>query len=175
MIDGILASRLQEYTDVSISLHQGARTKSFTNSPDGWRHLRLADCPKDPTGSRLSGSTGRYLGIACALYEADHVVSIINRPDLTSCAPSWVATRLMGSMSQFVSIVNCWALAVGTTLEAHRRWVRQTRIWHHRGLTEWKNRKNSGCRRRPALADATIRTSRASSSGRQSHRTDDRQ
>jgi transposase len=56
------------------------RAKSFTNSPDGWRHLldwlitqrvrRVHACLE---------STGRYsLGIAGALNEAGHVVSIVN-------------------------------------------------------------------------------------------------
>src|SRR6516165_3902232 len=57
-----------------------SRARSFANSSDGWRHLldwlitqkirRVHACLE---------STGRYsLGIARALYEAGHVVSIIN-------------------------------------------------------------------------------------------------
>src|SRR5438045_5929265 len=93
-----------------MAIYTKVRTKSFTNSPDGWRHLldwligqkiqRVHACLE---------STGRYsLSIACALYEADHVVSIINPAQIrASCAPSWVATRLTGSMRRtFVSIVN---------------------------------------------------------------------
>ena len=56
------------------------RTKSFANTSDGWHHLldwlvalkirRVHACLE---------LTGRYsLGIACALYEAGHIVSIIN-------------------------------------------------------------------------------------------------
>jgi len=56
------------------------RARSFPNSSDGWRHLldwlisqkirRVHACLE---------STGRYsLGVACALYEIGHVVSIVN-------------------------------------------------------------------------------------------------
>src|SRR4249919_4082622 len=56
------------------------RARSFANSPDGWRHLldwliaqrvrRVHACLE---------STGRYsLGIAGALNEAGHVVSVVN-------------------------------------------------------------------------------------------------
>jgi transposase len=66
--------------DVSISSCTKVRTKSFANTSDGWHHLldwlvgqkirRVHACLE---------STGRYsLGIACALYEAGHIVSIIN-------------------------------------------------------------------------------------------------
>src|SRR6185437_4554466 len=80
----------------------------------------------------------------------------------TSCAPSWVATRLMGSMRRtFVSIVNWsrpspWA----PPSEAHRRLgeLQAIRSGIIAGLTEWKNRKNSGIvdAEAQALADATI-------------------
>src|SRR5437016_14172796 len=74
----------------------------------------------------------------------------------TSCAPSWVATRLTGSMRRtFVSIVN-WA----PPSEAHRRLgeLQTIRSGIIAGLTEWKNRKNSGIvdAEAQALADATI-------------------
>src|SRR5438067_9055813 len=79
----------------------------------------------------------------------------------TSCAPSWVATRLMGSMRRtFVSIVNC----ASPRRRHHPR--RPTVGWVScrpsdlaiAGLTEWKNRKNSGIvdAEAQALADATI-------------------
>ena len=81
------------------------------NSPDGWRHL--LDWLITQKVQRVHAcleSTGRYsLGIACALYEAGHVVSIVNPAQFgTSRAPSWVATKLTGSMRRtFASIANC--------------------------------------------------------------------
>src|SRR6516225_4258971 len=57
VIDGILGIDVCKNTlDVSISSYTKVRTKSFTNSTC-WvaPSPGLADCPKDPTGSRLSG------------------------------------------------------------------------------------------------------------------------
>src|SRR6266566_3648912 len=81
VIDGILGIDVCKNTlDVSISSYTKVRTKSFTNSPDGWRHLLdWLIAQKIQRVHACLESTGRYsLGIACALYEADHVVSIIN-------------------------------------------------------------------------------------------------
>jgi hypothetical protein len=40
VIDGILGIDVCKNTlDVTISSYTKVRTKSFTNSPDGWRHL----------------------------------------------------------------------------------------------------------------------------------------
>src|SRR6266498_5713709 len=81
VIDGILGIDVCKNTlDVSISSYAKVRTKSFTNSPDGWRHLLdWLIAQKIQRVHACLESTGRYsLGIACALYEADHVVSIIN-------------------------------------------------------------------------------------------------
>ena len=80
----------------------------------------------------------------------------------TSCAPSWVATKLTGSMRRaFVNIVNCSSPRHGRHL---RRctvgWAscRRIRSGIIAGLTEWRNRKNSGIvdAEAQALADATI-------------------
>ena len=82
MIDGILGIDVSKNTlEASMSsCNNRVRARSFANSSDGWRHLldwliiqkvrRVHACLE---------STGRYsLGIACALYEAGHVVSIVN-------------------------------------------------------------------------------------------------
>ena len=56
MIDGILGIDVCKNTlDVSISSYTKVRTKSFTNSPDGRRHLLDRLIAQDRTGSRLSG------------------------------------------------------------------------------------------------------------------------
>ena len=80
--DGILGIDVSKNTlDVSISCFKKVRTKSFSNSSDGWRHLldwlialkirRVHACLE---------STGRYsLGIASALHDAGHVVSIVKQ------------------------------------------------------------------------------------------------
>ena len=112
VIDGILGIDVCKNTlDVSISSYAKVRTKSFTNSPDGWRHLldwliaqkiqRVHACLESP-GVIVSASRVR-----CTRPTMLSASSIPPRFE-TSCAPSWVATRLMGSMRRtFVSIVNC--------------------------------------------------------------------
>src|SRR5271163_3332364 len=56
------------------------RARSFAHSADGWRHLLAwLITQKIRRVHACMESTGRYsLGIACALYEAGHVVSIVN-------------------------------------------------------------------------------------------------
>src|SRR6202047_2998328 len=60
------------------------RARSFANSSDGRRHLLDGlIAQKVQRVHACLESTGRYsLGIACALYEAGHVVSIINPAQL---------------------------------------------------------------------------------------------
>jgi transposase len=79
--DGKLGIDVSKNTlDASLSSDDKVHAKSFANSSDGWRHLldwliarkmrRVHACLE---------STGLYsLGIACALYDAGHVVSIVN-------------------------------------------------------------------------------------------------
>ena len=166
MIDGILGIDVCKNTlDVSISSYTKVRTKSFTNSPDGWRHLldwliaqkiqRVHACLK---------STGRYsLGIACALYEADHVVSIINPAQIRD----FVRTKLGRNKTDGVDASHireyCELFKPSPWVppsEAHRRLgeLQTIRSGIVAGLTEWKNRKNSGIvdAEAQALADATI-------------------
>src|SRR5436190_17324397 len=151
VIDGIFGyRRLQEYTRREhLKLHQGAHqelhefTRWLAPSPG------LADCPKGPTGSRLSGIHRRYsLGIACALYEADHVVSIINPAQIRD----FVRTKLGRNKTDGVDASHIreycelfkpspWA----PPSQAHRRLgeLQTIRSGIIAGLTEWKNRKNS--------------------------------
>src|SRR6202030_1745668 len=66
--------------DASMSSCNKVRARSFANSSDGWRHL--LDWLISQKVQRVHAcleSTGRYsLGIACALYDAGHIVSIVN-------------------------------------------------------------------------------------------------
>src|SRR5438552_4739212 len=67
VIDGILGIDVCKNTlDVSISSYTKVRTKSFTNSPDGWRHLLdWLIAQKIQRVHACLESTGRYsLGIA---------------------------------------------------------------------------------------------------------------
>lgn len=166
MIDGILGIDVCKNTlDVSISSYTKVRTKSFTNSPDGWRHLLdWLIAQKIQRVHACLESTGRYsLGIACALYEADHVVSIINPAQIRD----FVRTKLGRNKTDGVDASHIreycelfkpspWA----PPSEAHRRLgeLQTIRSGIIAGLTEWKNRKNSGIvdAEAQALADATI-------------------
>ena len=152
MIDGILGIDVCKNTlDVSISSYTKVRTKSFTNSPDGWRHLLdWLIAQKIQRVHACLESTGRYsLGIACALYEADHVVSIINPAQIRD----FVRTKLGRNKTDGVDASHIreycelfkpspWA----PPSEAHRRLgeLQTIRSGIVAGLTEWKNRKNSG-------------------------------
>ena len=81
MIEGILGIDVSKNTlDASVSSCSKVRARCFANSPDGWRHLMdWLITQKIRRVHACLESTGRYsLGIASALHEAGHVVSIIN-------------------------------------------------------------------------------------------------
>jgi len=110
VIDGILGIDVCKNTlDVSISSYTKVRTKSFTNSPDGWRHLLdWLIAQKIQRVHACLESTGRYsLGIACALYEADHVVSIVNPAQIRDFVRTKLGRNKTSMRRTFVSIVNC--------------------------------------------------------------------
>jgi transposase len=166
VIDGILGIDVSKNTlDASLSGTSKVRTKSFVNSSDGWRHLldwliaqnirRVHACME---------STGRYsLGTAYALHEAGHVVSIVNPAQIRD----FVRTKLGRNKTDKVDASHIreycelfkpqpWA----PPSEAHRRLgeLQTIRAGIVAGLTEWKNRKNSGMVDAVAqsLADVTI-------------------
>ena len=82
MIDGMLGIDVSKNTlDASMSsCNNRVRARSFANSSDGWRHLLdWLTTQKIRRVHACMESTGRYsLGIACALYEVGHIVSIVN-------------------------------------------------------------------------------------------------
>ncbi len=164
--DGILGIDVSKNTlDVSISSCTKVRTKSFANTSNGWHHLldwliahkirRVHACLE---------STGRYsLGIAYALHEAGHVVSIINPAQIRD----FVRTKLGRNKTDGVDASHireyCELFKPQPWVppsEAHRRLgeLQTIRAGIIAGLTEWKNRKNSGIvdAEAQALADATI-------------------
>src|ERR1700738_2873585 len=127
------------------------RARSFANFPDGWRHLldwlitqrvrRVHACLE---------STGRYsLGIAGALNEAGHVVSIVNPAQIRDFA----RTKLGRHKTDQVDAVHIREYA---ELFKPRPWtppspamrrlceLQTIRAGTVAGLTEWKNRRRSG-------------------------------
>jgi transposase len=166
VIDGVLGIDVSKNTiDVSISGCPKVRARSFANSADGWRHLLawLVTLKIQSVHACLE-STGRYsLGIASALYEAGHVVSIVNPAQIRDFARTKLGRNKTDGVDASHIREYCelfkpqpWAPAS----EAHRRLgeLQTIRAGIIAGLTEWKNRKNSGMVDAVAqsLADATI-------------------
>ena len=153
------------------------------NTSDGWHHLLdWLVAQKIRRVHACLESTGRYsLGIACALYEAGHIVSIINpaqvrdfvRTELGRNKTDGIdASRIREYCELFKPLP--WA----PPSEAHRRLseLQTIRSGIIAGLTEWKNRKNSGIVDRggssPGRCD-DLALHEPDRSGRQSHRTGD--
>ena len=129
MTDGILGIDVSKNTlDVSISSCTKVRTKSFANTSDGWHHL--VDWLVAQKIGRVHAcleSTGRYsLGVACALYEAGHIVSIINPAQLRD----FVRTKLGRNKTDGIDASRIREycelfkpVAVGAAFGGHRRLV----------------------------------------------------
>src|SRR5258708_5890807 len=81
MTDAVLGIDVSKNTfDTNLGVGTKARSKSFANSPAGWHHL-IAWLGEHKIGQvhACLEATGRHgLGIALALHEAGHVVSIVN-------------------------------------------------------------------------------------------------
>src|SRR3954454_7985883 len=81
MTDAVLGIDVSKNTlDTSFLAGTKPRSRSFANSPDGWRQL-IAWLAKEGVRQvhACLEATGRHsLGIALALHEAGHVVSLVN-------------------------------------------------------------------------------------------------
>jgi transposase len=166
VIDGVLGIDVSKNTiDVSMSSCNKVRTRSFANSADGWRHLLAwLISQKIQRVHACLESTGRYsIGIASALYEAGHIVSIVNPAQIRDFARTKLGRNKTDGVDATHIREYCelfkpqpWAPAS----EAHRRLgeLQTIRAGIIAGLTEWKNRKNSGMIDAVAqsLADVTI-------------------
>src|SRR5438552_9122431 len=153
VIDGILGIDVSKKTlDVSISSCSKVRSKSFANSSDGWRHLLdWLIAQKVQRVHACLESTGRYsLGIACALYEAGHVVSIINPAQIRDFARTKLGRNKTDGVDASHIREYCelfkpkpWA----PPSETHRRLgeLQTIRSGIVAGLTEWKNRNKQPC------------------------------
>src|ERR1700746_3116412 len=141
------------------------RARSFANSADGWRHLLAwLISQKIQRVHACLESTGRYsIGIASALYEAGHVVSIVNPAQIRDFARTKLGRNKTDGVDASHIREYCELFKPspwGPPSEAHPRWgeLQTIRSGIIAGLTEWKNRKNSGIvdAEAQALADATI-------------------
>jgi transposase len=129
VIDGVLGIDVSKNAlDVSTSGCNKIRARSFVNSVHGWRHL--LDWLVTQKIQRVHAcleSTGRFsLGIACALHEAGHVVSIVNPAQIRDFARTKLGrNKTTGSMRRtFVNIANCSNPSAGLRLQMPTvRWV----------------------------------------------------
>ena len=166
MIDGILGIDVSKNTlDASLSSRNRVRARSVANSSDGWRDL--LDWLTSEKIRRVHGcmeSTGRYsLGIACALYEAGHIVSIVNPAQIRDFARTKLGRNKTDEVDAAHIREYCELFKPQPWVppsEAHRRLaeLQTIRSGIVAGLTEWKNRKGSGMVDSVAqsLADVTI-------------------
>jgi transposase len=166
MTDVVLGIDVSKKTlDTSIRVGGKLRSRRFVNSPDGWRQLicwlseqkirRLHACLE---------ATGRYsLGVALALHQAGHVVSIVNPAQIRDFA----RTKLGRNKTDGVDAVHIREYAevfkplpwTPPSPALRRLGELQTiRASLVAGLTEWKNRNGSGIADETArsLAEATI-------------------
>jgi transposase len=139
------------------------RSRSFANSPDGWHQL-IAWLSEHKIRQACLEATGRYsLGIALALHEAGHVVSLVNPAQIRDFA----RTKLGRNKTDQVDAAHIREYA---ELFKPRSWtppsqatrrlceLQTIRAGMVASLTEWKNRSTSGMAddRALALAKATI-------------------
>jgi transposase len=107
-------------------------------------------------------STGRYsLGIACKLNEVGHVVSIVNPAQIRDFARTKLGRNKTDAVdaSHIREYCELFKLAPWAPPSHARRQLGELqaiRAGIVAGLTEWKNRKNSGMADAVAQSDATI-------------------
>ena len=152
MTDAVLGIDVSKNTfDTNLGAGTKARSKSFANSPAGWHHL-IAWLGEHKIGQvhACLEATGRHgLGIALALHEAGHVVSIVNPAQIRDFA----RTKLGRNKTDQVDAVHIREYA---ELFKPRPWtppspamrrlceLQTIRAGTVAGLTEWKNRRRSG-------------------------------
>ena len=166
MTDAVLGIDVSKNTlDTSLLAGTKPRSRSFANSPDGWRQL-IAWLAKEEVRQvhACLEATGRHsLGIALALHEAGHVVSLVNPAQIRDFA----RTKLGRNKTDPVDAAHIREYA---ELFKPRPWtppspalrrlceLQTIRAGMVASLTEWKNRSTSGMAddRALALAKATI-------------------
>ena len=167
MTDAVLGIDVSKNTfDASLGAGTKVRSKSFTNSSDGWHQL-IAWLGEHKIGRvhACLEATGRHgLGVALALHEAGYVVSIVNPAQIRNFA----RTKLGRNKTDQVDAVHIREYA---ELFKPRPWtppspamrrlceLQTLRAGTVAGLTEWKNRRGSGMADDLALslAETTIR------------------
>src|SRR3954471_8189911 len=162
MTDAILGIDVSRTTlDTSLLAGTKPRSRSFAKSPDGWRQL-IAWLAKEEVRQACLEATGHHsLGIALALHEAGHVVSLVNLAQIRDFA----RTKLGRNKTDQVDAAHIRDYA---ELFKPRPWappspalrrlceLQTIRAGMVASLTEWTNRSTSGMDRALSLAKATI-------------------
>src|SRR5688500_12216747 len=166
MTEAILGIDVSKDTlDTNIRVGATSRSKTFANSLEGWCHLVawLKEQKIHQVHACLE-ATGRYsLGVALALHEAGHIVSIVNPAQIRDFA----RTKLGRNKTDRVDAAHIREYA---ELFKPRPWtppspalrrlceLQTIRAGTVAGLTEWTNRSTSGMvdDSALALAKATI-------------------
>jgi len=152
VIDGRLGIDVSKNKlDASLSNGNKVWAGCFVNSSEGWRQLLdWVTAQKIRRVHACLESTGRYsLGIACRLHEAGHVVSIVNPAQIRDFS----RTKLGRNKTDWVDASH---IREYCELFKPQPWTPPSRAYRRlgelqtiragivAGLTQWKNRKNSG-------------------------------
>src|SRR3954466_7510532 len=120
MTDAVLGIDVSKTTlDTSFLAGTKPRSRSFANSPDGWRQL-IAWLAKEGVRQVHASleATGRHsLGIALALHEAGHVVSLVNPAQIRDFARTKLGRNNRSMPRTSANTLSCSNLTPGR----HRR------------------------------------------------------
>jgi transposase len=121
MTDAVLGIDVSKNTlDTSLLAGAKPRSRSFANSPDGWRKL-IAWLTEHKIGQvhACLEATGRYsLGIALALHEAGHIVSLVNPAQIRDFARTKLGRNNRSMPRTSANTLSCSNLTPG---RHHRR------------------------------------------------------
>lgn len=142
--------------DVALAWSGRKRAKVFRNDAEGWRHLiRWLGERTDTRVHACLEATGRYgEGVALALHEAGHVVSIVNPAQIKSFARTKLGRNKTDRLDAMLIGEYCRVFSPppwtppSPALRTLRDLVR-TRDALQASLREWSNRREAG-----ALAEA---------------------
>lgn len=166
MTDAALGIDISKNTfDTNVRAGAKARSKSFANSPDGWRHL-IAWLDEHKIGQvhACLEATGRHgLGIALALHEAGHVVSIVNPAQICDFARTKLGRNKTDQVDaahirEYAELFKPGPWTPPSPAMRRLSELQTIRAAAVAGLTEWKNRRGSGMADGMAqsLAETTI-------------------
>src|SRR5580692_11209192 len=157
MTDAVLGIDVSKNTfDTNLGVGTKARSKSFANSPAGWHHL-IAWLGEHKIGQvhACMEATGRHsLGVALALHEAGHVVSVVNPAQIRDFARTKLGRNKTDKVDaalirEYAELFKPGPWMPPSTAMRRLCELQTIRAGIVSNRAEWKNRIGSG------LADAT--------------------